>query len=272
MAVVCICRGTRSGGRAMAECLAARLGYPVVGRELLQDAAARLGVPASLLEEKMSDRPGLWDRFSTMRRAYVVAVQAALAEHAAGGDLVYHGLAGGLLLRGAPLVFCLRLIAPMARRIEAVQRESPMTREMAEEYIRDVDEARARWVRVMYGEDIMDPALYDLVINLETLTVGGACAVTGRAVEQPELRSTPEALRRLQDFRLACRVKVALVGDPELRPLELEADADGGVVAVSGAAPLLKTGRTGDRIVELASAVPGVEAVRLQVEWFDPYP
>lgn len=272
MAIICICRGTKSGGRAMAECLAARLGHPLVGRELLQEAAARLGVPASLLEEKMADRPAVWDRFSAMRRAYVVAVQAALAEHAAGGDLVYHGLAGGLLMRGAPLVFCLRLIAPLERRIEAVIGESPMTREMAEAYIHDVDESRARWVRVMYGEDIMDPSLYDLVINLETLSIVGACATTTRAVEQPEMQVTPEAVARLRDFRLACRVRLALVGDPDLRALELEARAEDGEVTVSGEAPLLKSGRTGERIVELARSVPGVREVRLDVQWFDPYP
>jgi cytidylate kinase len=272
MAIVCICRGTKSGGRAMAECLAARLGYPVLGREVVQEAALELGVSAEALEEKMGDRPTVWSRFSSMRRAYVVAVQAALAERAAGGNLVYHGLAGGLLLRGLPGLFCLRLIAPLERRIQAVTDEFGMGAVEAERYIRDLDESRARWVKVMYGEDILDPALYDLVINLESVGVDGACALTARAVEQPEFTLTDWVRDRLDDFALSCRVKLALAGDADLRSMELDADAHGSVVVVTGQAPLRKGGRTGNRIHELARKVPGVHEVRIKVEWFDPYP
>ncbi len=272
MAIICICRGTKSGGKAMARCLAARLGYPLLGREVAQEAAAGLGVRPELLEEKMGDRPSLWSRFSSMRRSYVVAVQTALAERAASGQLVYHGLSGGLLLRGVPGVFCVRLIAPMESRVSAVMGESGMDAATAEQYIRDIDESRARWVKVMYGEDIMDPALYDLVINLESLSVEGACAVVAKAVDRPEFAVTEHVTRQLRDFLTACRVKLALAGDPELRTLELEAEAEGGRVVVRGGAPLHKTGRTGSRIVELARSVPGVEEVLLRVEWFDPYP
>ncbi len=272
MAIICICRGTKSGGKAVAECLSARLGYPLLGREVAQEAAAALGVPAELLAEKMTDRPSLWSRFSSMRRAYVVAVQTALAERAMSGNLVYHGLSGGLLLRGVPGVFCLRLIAPMERRIEAVMADSRMDRSAAEEYIRDIDESRVRWVKVMYGEDVMDPALYDLVINLESLSVEGACAVTARAVDQPEFAVTGHMIEQLEDFLTASRVKLAFAGDEELRAYELEVEAERGRVVVRGGAPLHKTGRTGRRIVELARAVPEVEEVLLRVEWFDPYP
>lgn len=256
----------------MAECLAERLGYPILGREVLQEAAAKLGVPAELLQEKMGDRPSLWGRFSSMRRTYIVAVQAALAERAAGGNLVYHGLTGGLLMRGAPAVFCLRLIAPIENRVRVVRGETGMTAAEARDYIYDLDASRARWVEVMYGEDLMDPALYDLVINLATLTVEGTCSIVARAISGPELAVTDDVRARLEDFRLSRQVKLALAGDPELRSLELEAESQEGTVVISGEAPLRKSGQTGERIVGLARAVPGVRKIRLKVEWFDPYP
>lgn len=272
VAIIAICRGTKSGGTTMAECLAERLGYASLGREVIQDAAVQLGVSAELLEQKMSARPSLWSRFSAMRRTYIVAVQAALAERAVEGNLVYHGLAGGLLLRGTPATLCIRLIAPMQQRVRAVMAESEMDAATAERYIADVDAARARWVKAMYGEDIMDPGLYDLVVNLEPTTVQGACAVAARIVAQPEFAITDDVRAALRDFLAACRVKLALVGDTELRALALDVDVAGGVVEVTGEAPLLKNGRVGNRIVELAHAIPGVEQVRLKVEWFDPYP
>lgn len=272
MAIICICRGSKSGGTALAECLAERLDYPILGREVAQEAAAKLGVPVRLLEEKMGDRPSLWSRFSSMRRAYIVAVQAALAERARSGNLVYHGLSGGLLMRGAPGLFCVRLIAPVEQRVKAVMDESGMTTGEARRYIRDVDESRARWVQVLYGEDILNPALYDLVVNLAELPGEGACSIVARAIQGPEFSVTDTVLQALADFHLACQVKVALAGDAELRSLELEAEADGDSVSISGEAPLQASGRTGNRIVEVARAVPGVHHVRLKVEWFDPYP
>ncbi len=272
MAIIPICRGTKSGGKATAECLAERLGYPILGREVIQEAAAELGVSADLLEEELCERPTVWSRFSSMRRVYTVAVQCALAEHALEGNLVYHGLAGGLLLRDAPATMCMRLIAPLDRRIDAVMRESEMDQATAEQYIRDMDESRSRWVRAMYGEDVTDPSLYDLVINLETLTVEAACAIAARVVDQPEFAVTEDAKAGLRDFLTACRVKLALVSDAEMRTLELDARADGGVATITGEAPVLSTGRTGERILEIARGVPGVDEVLLNVDWYDPYP
>ncbi len=91
MPLIIISRGSMSGGQALAECLAGALGSPCVGREIVVEAAARLGVPQQLLSEKLEKGPSFWQRLTMERRLYVAAVQAALAEHAARGDLIYHG-------------------------------------------------------------------------------------------------------------------------------------------------------------------------------------
>ncbi len=57
MAIISISRGTKSGGETLAQCLADRLGYPLLGREGLQEAAAHFGGPAGDLVEKMEDPP-----------------------------------------------------------------------------------------------------------------------------------------------------------------------------------------------------------------------
>jgi cytidylate kinase len=272
MAIVSVCRGTRSGGQAFAECLADQLGYPVVGREILQAAASDLGVSEAGLTQQFERAPRRWDRQTATRRVYVVGLQAALAEHVAAGNLVYHGLAGQFLLRGLPAVLRTRLVAPLAARVRVLVEHEGMTPDAAERHIREVDAGRARWVKMMYGEHIEDPALYDVVINLATMSIDAACALTAATLEQPEFAVTDERRATLENFRLACRVKRALVIDPDTRGLPLEAVAHAGVVEVSGSAPLLSTGETGDRIAEISRAVSGVKQVRLRLEWFDPYP
>src|SRR5664280_905968 len=110
--VVTIARIAQRGGRAVAETVAASLGYPCIGREILTDAAVNLGVSPELLGTALDRVPGIWDRVTAQRRGYLVALQAALSEHVAKGDLVYHSYAGHLLLRGVPAVLRLRIIAP----------------------------------------------------------------------------------------------------------------------------------------------------------------
>jgi cytidylate kinase len=272
VAIITISRGTQSGGQAMAERLAEQLQYPVVAREVIRDAACELGVSEEELSRAMERAPRLWKRHASARRVYVAAVQAALAEHIVGGNLVYHGRAGQLLLAGLPAVLRVRLIAPISTRVCALLERNELTPTSAEEYIRDVDAARARWVKMMYGQDIEEPALYDMVINLKTLSVPAACNIVARAVRQPDFAVTPEVKAKLMDFRIACRVRAALASARETRALDLQIEAHGGVIEVSGTAPALKSGRMGEQLVEIARSVPGVEEVRLKLEWFDPYP
>ncbi len=272
MAIIAICRGTKTYGTEIAECLARRLDYPVIGEEVIQDAAGELGVSVQALEERLTAKPKLWEPFSSMRRTYLMAVKTALAERVVDGNLVYHGLTGGLLLGDLPATLTLRCIAPLGMRVRAVMKESGMQWSDAEAYIRDIDSARSRWVRALHDREICDPGLYDVVISLESLTVDAACTMVAAMLDQPEFELTEEVKGALRDFRTASQVMLAIHQNEDLRGLELEADARAGRVTIHGTAPARSSGKIGDRIAETARTVPGVEDVELTVEWFDPYP
>jgi len=272
MAIISICRGTKSGGKALAQCLAERFEYPILGREVVQEAAAQLGVPADDLVEKMEDRPRFFDRQATLRKTYIAAVQAALAEAAVGGNLVYHGLAGGFLLQDMPGVLCVRLIAPLEMRAQSLKETHGMDDASAEAYILEIDEARARWVRGMYGVDILDPTNYDMILNLGTFSIPEACQIVAVAANRPEFTLTESRLRELDDFRVASQARLALMDDIGTQTLDLTVQAKRGVVEIHGQAPILKTGEVGNRITEILTAIDGVKEVVLKIEWFDPYP
>lgn len=276
MPIITVSRGSMSGGKALAECLSRTLGCPCVGREILIDAAARLGVPEQILARKMERGPGLWDRLTLERRVYVVAVQAALAEQIEKGDLVYHGLAGHMLLRDLPAVLRLRLIAPLDERVRAVMERQNMTRESAEHYISDIDANRVAWTKFMYGVDLREPQLYDLVLNLEKMSLATACAIVVEAAKQPEYVITDSVRASLAGFSLACRVKVALATHPASRGLGLEVNAAGGVVTIAGEVPnpIMLT-HTSSRweleLTQIAKGVAGVQRVELDIRLFDAY-
>lgn len=271
MAIITISRGSMSGGEALAERLAKKLGYPSVGREVIVAAAEKLGVSEQTLSEKFMRSPGLWERMTSNRRFYLVAVQAALVEHAARGDLIYHGHAGHLLLRGIPSVLRVRLIAPMDFRIRAVMERHQLDRDDAEAYIRRVDEERARWTKFIYGVDWTDPSLYDLVVSLEKMSMETASHMIAAAAGQPEYSTTDEVRKELANFLLASRVKMALASNPQTRHFELDVHAEDGELEITGILPAaymlsVTSSRDEDEIRRTAEAVDGVASVRLSVQ------
>ena len=202
MPIITISRGSMSGGQTLAECVASALQIPCVGREILVAAAAKIGVSAEMLSSKLETSPGVWDRFTTERGLYVAAVQASLAELVAGGDLVYHGHAGHLLLRGLPAVLRVRLIAPIAMRLRAVMERQRLKPDAALAYIQKVDEGRIRWARFLYNVDLTDPGLYDLVLSLESMSIRSACSVVSATAKQPEFVVTDEVREEGRRFRV----------------------------------------------------------------------
>jgi cytidylate kinase len=214
VAIITISRGTLSGGRATAECLADALKYPCVGREILQEAARKLGASEEDLSGKLEAPPSLWARLTQERKKYLLAVQTALAEQCTTGELVYHGLAGQFLLRDLPCVLTVRLIAPLEMRVQALMdAHHRMTSKAAEEFIHNVDEDRRRWVKLMYQADVEDPSLYDLTINLQAVSLETACEVIKEAAAQPQYEVTDEVKRRLGEFAAQCREQLRRVGE-----------------------------------------------------------
>jgi cytidylate kinase len=117
MAIITISRGSLSGGRSLARCLGTNLGYKVVSREeLVQESARRYGVDEKSLQKGLEEAPRFWDRFRVDRRIYVSVAQATLCHLVQSDNVVYHGHAGHLLLRGVGHVLRVRIIMPMNQR------------------------------------------------------------------------------------------------------------------------------------------------------------
>lgn len=273
MAIITISRGSMSGGEAFAECLAATLGYPSLSREVLVEAAAKLGVPEEVLRGKIEHSARFWERMTSDRRIYLVALQSALADACLSGDLVYHGHAGHLLLGDLPNVLRVRLIAPLAMRIRAAMERQELSYEAAREYIRHVDEERIRWTKFVYGVDWRDPRNYDLVINLRNITIETACTIVSGALTLPAYETTDEVKKKLRDFALGCRVKVALAANAGSRAMKFTVRADDGRVEVFGevaaSGVLVQPARPGEEEIRLiAKTVEGVKEVAVNLRKF----
>lgn len=215
MAIITISRGSLSGGKALAGCLAERMGYPTLGFEVLEEAAESLGISGETFRGKYETAPGLWARLTKEREKYILAIQTALAEWCTRGDLVYHGLSGQFLLKRIPGVLRVRLVAPMELRVRAFLDSQPlMSKNQAQDFIQNVDQERSRWCRLMFGADVADPVNYDLTVNLKRLTLESACATIAEAVTQPRYQITDEMEAEIFAFAAECREKLSrAIGD-----------------------------------------------------------
>ncbi len=153
-------------------------------------------------------------------------------------------------------------MAPLEVRIPLAMERQHLSRERAIEYIRKVDEDRARWTRFVYGIDWADPALYDVVLNLGVTSLETACAVVKAMAGRPEF-SLESVREKLPDFGLAARVRVALGSHPSTRALDLEVNAVKGTVTVSGTAEQASISDAMERAFEneLRAVVLGVNGV-----------
>lgn len=266
-----------SGGMALADCLAKHLGYPSLSRELLVKAAEKLGVPEDTLRGKIERSARLWERLTSDRRIYLLALQSALADACVGGNLVYHGHAGHLLLKGVPNVLRVRLIAPMSMRIREVMKRNDLDYQGAKEYILMTDEERVRWTKFVYGLDWRDPRNYDLVINLQNMTIDTACAMIRAVVQLPEYATTEQIEKEIRDYSLACRVKVALAANTRSRALAFDVRANDTEVEVfaeiaTGGLLVRKAGPSEEDIRLVAKTVEGVGKVTVNLRRFPEFP
>ena len=86
MLIITIARGSLSGGQALAERVAGRLGYRCVSSEDLIETAAKYGVPEPRLARLFDKTPSFWERVTRARRLYLLVLQAAMYELARGGS------------------------------------------------------------------------------------------------------------------------------------------------------------------------------------------
>lgn len=258
MAIVTISRGTYSGGKMLAECLAERLNYRCISRELIVETSKRYGVTQEKLHDALVSAPSILERMSYERDQYLAFMQAVLCEMVKDDNVVYHGYAGHFLLKGITHVLRVRIIADMRFRIKLAMDHQNLEEKEAVQYIQKIDKQREKWIRVLYGINWNDPMLFDMVFNLETIGIPLACEIIRYTLEQPDFQSTPESQKILENLLLASKVRAALAADPKSSFNDFTISADDGTVSIQGKT---RSQSAVDYIIGVIRNVPGVRDV-----------
>lgn len=213
MAIITISRGSYSRGKEVAEKVAARLGYRCISREVILDASDYYHIPEIKMIKAIHDSPSILERFGHDKNCFVSYYQSALTQNVRSDNVVYHGLAGHLLLKGVPHVLKVRIIADLEERVlNEMEREGIPKQEALSQILND-DQERRKWTQNLYKLDPWDSSLYDLIIHIHKLTVADAVEFICKAVDLPQFKITQESQQKMDDLALASQVKAALILD-----------------------------------------------------------
>jgi cytidylate kinase len=201
--VVTVSRQYGAGGLSVAPAIAEALGFRFADREVVEQAAARVGLDSELadhLDERVpvliekvglalaaaSPEFGLVAPPAADDRLLADGVRQVLESMAAAGGFVVLGRGGQAALRDHPDAVHLQLIADLDDRAARIVRSQRVSEAEARDACRRVDAERAGYVKRFYGVDIADPLLYDAVLNTSRLGTDGA-AEAGAAIARRRL-------------------------------------------------------------------------------------
>jgi len=266
MSIITISRGSYSRGKVLAEKIAAKLHYECISREVLLEASDEFNIPEIKLIRAIHDAPSILEQFSYGRQRYIAFIQAAISRHFQKDNIVYCGLAGHFFLRDIAHALKVRIVIDLAERVQNEVQQEGISAKRAEQRLAKDDRARRKWGQYLYGVDTQDPHNYDMVFHIKNITVDDAVEIICNTVALPQFQTTPESQKAMDDLALAAQVKVALVNTHP----DVEVQAANGAIRIVAATSVYETEAVTRELEAVASSVPGVKSVAVDIRLIDP--
>ncbi len=196
MNVITITREYGAGGAELARTLAQALGWELLDRELLHQAAESQQVPDAEVERLDERAITMADRFQLHppHQKYLDGLRHAVQQAAERGRVILVGRGARHLLGDRPDCLHLRLVAPRTRRAERMTRLEGWSPEVALARCTEVDRTRRQFTRYFFGDAAIQSSQYDLVVNTGRVSLGAvADTVTGVIRDAMMAASCPSA-------------------------------------------------------------------------------
>ena len=179
MNIITIAREYGAGGGEVARRLAEALGWELLDRELLHQAAQVEHVPDADLERLDEKALTMADRFRLHppHQKYLHGLKAAVETAADRGNVVLVGRGARHLLGERPGTLHVRLVAPKPWRARRMAQREGWSAEESVARCTEMDRIRSRFTRYFFGDRATQPSQYDLVFNTERVALDDVVAV-----------------------------------------------------------------------------------------------
>lgn len=265
MPIITITRGSLSTSFRLKGKLSELLNCRAVSREEVIKHAQKYGIEETGLADigvLETQPPHFWDRHAAQRKHYLTIFKAALMDFVVDGNAIYHGHLGQFLLRDVPKILRVRADASVEFRVNLLMKESGRTEAEAREYINQIDSRRINWARFLYGVDFNNPANFDLILNMDKMSIETMADIVAHAAERPEFKLDEPSVKAIKDAHLKALVLAYLARSTRTRGMDLsvECDTEKGHVKIRGIAPALGTSIWEKDIKEVLSGVEGISS------------
>ena len=236
MAVITISRQTNSLGDEIAKKVAGDLGYDLIGRQQIEQALTGLGLPATEMEKYDEKKPSIWDSLVIQQNTFMYLIRAAIFDFAEQNNAVILGRGAQILLKDLPGTLRVRIVAPMAVRLNRIMADGGYDEKSAERVLRQNDRDSSGFIRVFFNADLNASTHYDLVINTETLSIDTASRMIASAVQSTEFKHlNGDRSSKLADLSLQQKAEAAIMAIQKGNKLFLNvAEVHNGIVTLKG--------------------------------------
>jgi len=211
MPIVTLSSSSQKKRRLIAERIAERLGHTCMSREVILEASEQFNVPEIKLAKAIHDSPTIFERLSNGKERYIAFFKASLLNNLKNGGIVYHGIVGHFFVQRVPHVLKVRIIDSMENRIQEEMEREDVPENVARKRVVQEDRERYNWCSALYKMDTRDPELYNMVINLERISVDDCVDIICHALDKDSFKKTADAEKQLKDMALTATVKAAIV-------------------------------------------------------------
>lgn len=259
MPVIALTQGMGSLAQDIAEQLAQELQLATLQHEVAERVANKMHVSKSLISRLRAGKAGTIERLTADRDAIAIYTAEEVLDAAARGNVVLRGWGATCLLRPVPHVPCIRILRPLAKRVQWLMAELDTDdADLAEAEIKRSDESNAARMHDQFGVTWGDPVLFDLVLNTDRLSVDTCVQQIKALLARPEFAETEASRALLLSMALHARVRAALRENEATRQVNITIEGGGDRIALRGI--VLNAGERA-AVEQVAAAVPGVAGV-----------
>ncbi len=173
MTVIVMTREMGTLGKDVAAGLAEALGTEVVHQELVEHhLAERLQLDESTVHRFLEGRSSLLERWTIDSKRMSRYTADEVLQLANRGNVLIRGWGAAQVLRDVSHVLCVRICAPMSKRVAVMMERLGITDERVMRLeIERSDNAHSRAIQRQFGGDWREPENYDIVLNTGFLSV-----------------------------------------------------------------------------------------------------
>ena len=241
----------------------ARTGYrQITDDEIVAQASRRSAMAESKIKRAFSAKTSVFNKFTLEKERSLAYIKLAVADLITTDNILITCFSGQLIPRSVSHILRVCLIAPKKYRTEAAARQQGVSEKDAARLVQKREEDCAFWVDTLFSNsDPWDPALYDIVIPVDKMSLQDAAALIADNAGKDIIQPTADSKQALEDFHLAAETEAALVREGHT----VAVSAINGAITLTINKHVLRLNRLREELKAIAEPIDGVKSVETEI-------